>query len=487
MPQTAEELGDWCEFFLGLHFSNKALSPGATAPLQVLWRIFSQQSVRNLYIAARGSGKTVMLATLQLLFSHFYKTCKTVHISPTQKQSIIAYNDFQSLIHSDDEQVPWRDFSKFIKRETNSETDWSNGSRVEVRIGSNEQGVRGPHVQKLSLDEVDEIKSEIIEVAIGMRRSTDELMGQLICVSTWNTDAGPVSDFMATWETQNIMYSTFLEAMQKCEGDCEKCKKIKTKDNKLNFFDRCHGEIKDGIPYGRAHKNHPGGGSDGHVLVETFQENFRDTSAIKWLSEYESRSPETRDLVFYWFMKDDPHYHSNLKYDPNYPLLAGADYGSSRDPSVVIFGQHISDRDWHILGGIEVKGLDSAGVAKKATEYAMKNFGKVPDWCWYDPSASGLKVSLINEWPDCYITFAKGKYRNDKTFRMIEAVGIPGLAGQIYIQAGRELNELRREMGSYKFVGENKTRLIGRSPDWLDALSYMMAGKKRQDDLTYKE
>jgi len=472
-PKNIDELDLYLRIFLGIKLSKKALVPGMVAPLQVVWEGFSGDHDRLLYVSARGAGKTMAMAVLMLLNSHFYPQCHTSHIAPIGTQANIAYRTLRKFLRGEIGE-PYGDYCNYFTKSIKHYTEFKNGSTVVINTAT-DNGVRGEHVQRLFLDEVDNLEQEVYESCIGMVKATDFIPAQILGMSTWNSNYGRVSDFLSNWQSRDVMFSTWLETAKLCKENCSECKGIYTSDKKYTLWESCHGPIQDGIPYGRCHERHPSGGADGHVSRSELILKFTCSSYERWLSEYESQAPRASGKLFTWFLPNLPQYNEHLIYNPNLPLISGLDYGASHDPTVMIFGQYDNGK-WNILDGFEIARVSSQQAIEAIGVYSHKRFGKLPDKVYRDPSAAHIYYTIDSLWPDVEQSYPGGKFKNDKKFRLDEAIGIPGVTNNLFIDKTSHLDELRNEMASIKLEGQT-LKMPGRSPDYLDALSYLMAGE----------
>lgn len=474
-PKTPQQLKTYLKAFLGIEFSDKALVPGMTPPFQVIWEGFNGLHDRLLHVSARGSGKTMEMATLMLLNSFFNPGCMTAHIAPIGTQANFAYKHLKTFINGR-QGGPIGDFSSYCVKTLKKYTEFTNDSTVTIHTATDD-GVRGGHVQRLFLDEVDNLDSEIFETCVGMLKSSADMDAQVLAMSTWNTGLGLVSEFKESWNPKDIFFSTVWETAKICTHDCKLCQQITTKDRLYTLWESCHGPQDDDCPYGRAHANHPKGGAGGHVAFSEIVSKMTLVSYERWLSEFESQSPRSAGKLFTWFVMNNEQNNSTLRYESSEPLMVGLDYGSSTDPTVFIFAQNYGG-NWYILDAFEVRNKDSHNAVKDATSYSMKKFGKLPDIVYRDPSARNIHWSIDELWPSCDISYPRHEMKTDKVYRLSEAVGIPGVNGQLFIDKTPNLDELRKEMASIMLVGK-QVKVINRSPDYVDALSYLMAGRSQ--------
>src|SRR5258706_16246765 len=90
-PETLEELHAYVLDHYGLDIPRKAVCQGHTAPMEVLWRLYSNQTRAALVVASRGSGKTLLAALLHALFSSLRPNHEGLTVAAIKEQSRRTY------------------------------------------------------------------------------------------------------------------------------------------------------------------------------------------------------------------------------------------------------------------------------------------------------------------------------------------------------------------------------------------------------------
>jgi len=170
-PSDAKELGMYVETFLGLKTPGRALCAGHDAPLQYLSDAFFERCGDCVVWAPRGGGKTTMAAALTVLESVFRPGCQTRILGGSERQSSYVYEHFARMAEGGyGEAVAGRIGS--------SGTRFRNGSEVEI-LTQSMKAVRGVHVPRLRLDEVEEFKEEVLEAALFVPMSLRGMRGRV--------------------------------------------------------------------------------------------------------------------------------------------------------------------------------------------------------------------------------------------------------------------------------------------------------------------
>lgn len=156
-PRTKEQLAVYCATVLENRFpyphSNDkyCVKNGHLSPLDAIWGAYSEQDEFSIWYAMRGSGKTVNLSLLSWIESVFKPNCLTTILGGSLEQSmkaVVYLNDLwdkpavqglrKTLLANN--QVAGRGFKT------------THGSCV-TALAASTKSVRGPHPQKLRLDE----------------------------------------------------------------------------------------------------------------------------------------------------------------------------------------------------------------------------------------------------------------------------------------------------------------------------------------------
>lgn len=199
-PRTKEELAVYCALVLNNRFPHPSsndkycIENGHASPLDAIWGAYSEQDTFSIWYAMRGSGKTYDLAILAFLESLFKPKCWTTILGGSLEQSTkaVAYlNDLwnmPALVNTK---------GKFL---VNGEVagrgyKTTHGSQVQA-LAASTKSVRGPHPQKLRLDEVDEMDKVIYEGALGQPKSKFGILDNVVVSSTLHNAFGLMSEII---------------------------------------------------------------------------------------------------------------------------------------------------------------------------------------------------------------------------------------------------------------------------------------------------
>lgn len=190
-PRTKEELAVYCATVFNNRVPYPAHCEEHQSILDALWSAYAEIDDFLIWYAMRGTGKTWTLSILSWLESVFKKNCGTTVLggSLEQSQKAVAYLDLlwsfpnvpsHLLVNG---QVAGRGFRL------------TNGSWV-TALAASPKSVRGPHPQKLRLDEVDEMDKVIYEAALGQPKSNHGIRDNIVISSTLHHAFGLMTEII---------------------------------------------------------------------------------------------------------------------------------------------------------------------------------------------------------------------------------------------------------------------------------------------------
>lgn len=223
-PRNKAELAYQLELFFGLRFPSVPVCPGHTAPLDALAEAYFAEYPVIIWIASRGfGGKTTMLAGLSLMeLLHRYDV---VLLGGSGEQSARAHRvTARAWSHSaparrcracrrlavpSDVVCAWCTCTDFetvgiqgaprnvLAGEplaTKTRTVWGNEM---VALTASTRSTRGPHPQRLRMDEADEMDLEIVDAAMGQTMTTDpDRPPQTVLASTHHYATGTMTELL---------------------------------------------------------------------------------------------------------------------------------------------------------------------------------------------------------------------------------------------------------------------------------------------------
>lgn len=212
-PTSKEHLALYCALVLGVRIPHPAHCPEHQSPLEALWDAYTDQYHFGIWHAMRGSGKTLLLAVLSFLESVFKPNCGTTILggSLEQSQKGVSYlNGFW--------QRPEAPRKLLIGDVAARGYRLSNGSWVSA-LAASQKSVRGPHPQRLRLDEVDEMAKEVFDASLGQPKANHGIPDQIVSSSTLHHPFGMMAELIDKKEERGaVLYRWCIEEARQPRG-----------------------------------------------------------------------------------------------------------------------------------------------------------------------------------------------------------------------------------------------------------------------------
>lgn len=177
-PQTDDELWNFVASVWGVRIPRVAVCPDHSAPFDAFADAYFARHDPVVWKASRGfGGKSFLLATLAITEAVCLKASATIlGGSGAQSQNVHEYmQDFWRL--------PYAPRKLLESDPTKMRTCLRNGAEVMALLAST-TSVRGPHPQRLRLDEVDEMEEFIFTSALGQPMTKNGVSAQTVISST---------------------------------------------------------------------------------------------------------------------------------------------------------------------------------------------------------------------------------------------------------------------------------------------------------------
>jgi hypothetical protein len=222
-PRTKEELAVYCATVLNNRFpypvsNNEYCSiNGHKSPLDAIWAAYAEIDNISIWYAMRGSGKTYDLSILSWLESVFKPRCWTTILGGSLEQSTKAVSYINDLWNAPgvrkikdkllvNHQVAGRGFKT------------THGSQVQA-LAASSKSVRGPHPQKLRLDECDEMEEKIYYAALGQPKTNYNILDSVVISSTLHNPFGLMSEIIDNrFEIGAALYAWCIEEVLEPRG-----------------------------------------------------------------------------------------------------------------------------------------------------------------------------------------------------------------------------------------------------------------------------
>ncbi|WP_422932056.1 hypothetical protein [Singulisphaera sp. PoT] len=322
-PTTKAHLWDWVYAYTGIRIARTPVCKAHQPPFEFFAKQWFDQPNLMLVLGARGSGKSFLEAILTHMESRFNPRLGTRILGGSKAQSLQIYDaltmsvrDGNGSLGSDCDSI-----RKLLK----TEAEYRNGSNVSI-LAASSTSVRGPHVPRLRLDEVDEIDDEIRQASMGMCMAKGGHRASVSLTSTWHRLGGPMQGLLdrgRSGEFPTYTCCTF-EVLERCPESrsgpyvggqacyerCPGCPIVKW----------CHAErdLNGGVPLAKL--------SDGHYAIDSLIQKIPTTSLRIFEADYLCKGPKADGVWFPQF--DDGHNVSvHAEYEPRLPVHLSIDSG----------------------------------------------------------------------------------------------------------------------------------------------------------------
>lgn len=234
--KTKAELSKFIQIFFGLHLPDQTVSRYAdTNPLDIIWKVYDICANKNnpedieelLYVAGRGSGKTLGMAIAELLVM-LHDARDACHVGAVMAQAKRCYEYQTKFMLSpkirpliDDRKVPQED--RILQKLNMEKSAFNiNGEIVTLEVlPCTLKACNGPHVPLVVTDEIDTVSGEGLrafkEIA-GMLDSKGDKRALRVGISTRKSRYGLMNRMMEEAEQagRHVFRWTAFEFSQSC-------------------------------------------------------------------------------------------------------------------------------------------------------------------------------------------------------------------------------------------------------------------------------
>ncbi len=191
LPITTEKtLAEYIYYSFGVQVPNVKCCEKHSTPWQAFCAAYFADSPVVVWKASRGfGGKSFLLALLGLVEGTTLKA--DVNIlggSGNQSRKVLSYTG--AFLRSDSAPLG------ILDAEIKTETRLANGANI-VALPASQKSVRGPHVPRLRLDEVDEMELAIMDAALGQTMSKPNIKAQTVLSSTHQYADGTMTEVLS--------------------------------------------------------------------------------------------------------------------------------------------------------------------------------------------------------------------------------------------------------------------------------------------------
>ena len=420
--------------------------PDHTSIFQILYEVITLK-VLNFIVWGNRSGSKSYLAgfTTWFLSSHFkqLETCILGGSESQAKKSYKAMIDF------------WRisGLWHLLKKEPMiSETLWINGSLASI-LPASQTSVRGPHSQRLILDEVDEMDFEIFEAALSIPQSKFDIPSSVGIYSTNHNINGTMDKALQIAEEKKT-YKVYKHCIWECIESCEKDYNCST----CPLSSLCPGpQVKE---------------ADGYYKIADLIIKLGTMSIATFQREWSCEKVGRDDLVYGAEFDEELHCPLTLPaFNPNDWVYLSIDWGGVNPFSIGVW-QFYKDIGWVRIDEVYMGNTTNPKVIEECKKRAWwKNVLTSRDGVGgvADPS----RADLIGEWGAEGILLEPADNEVDSGIEAVKGAFRP-IIGNPKIYINRKCIHTRRELLSYH-VKNNK--IVKESDHACDELRYFVKWK----------
>jgi hypothetical protein len=261
---------------MGYFFGTMGRCEGHRAPLEFLFDAFLERTPSLLVWGPRSGGKSLTLALLTWLNSLYKPGCQTRVLAGSLEQGQQVYSHTLSF---------WERFpeAQALLATPPRKTVTVLKNRSEFRIlTASQTSIRGPHPQKLIIDEVDELAPDLLEAALSQPVATLSIKSTIVIASTLHRAGGVMDDLIGKAGEMGFKLYPFciLDVAQRCQ---KKCERGETPSGLCNLWEDCRGLLKR---------------KEGYFPIEELQRKKRTLPRKVWEIEWLCQKPITQTHVF---------------------------------------------------------------------------------------------------------------------------------------------------------------------------------------------
>jgi len=351
-PKTRGELHAYVRYYLGLWIPRRAVCEGHVAPFEYVAGAVLGTLGDCVVWAPRAGGKTANGAVVTLLECLHRPDLGVRILGGSREQSEKMYQHMTALLDF----APRHGRSALEAGIVNGtpligRTRFANKSEVGI-LTQSAKSVRGPHVPRLRLDEVDEFDPDIFQAALKITQSMKGHVGRTEIFSTMHRRFGLMADLVREHRARGfrLLKWCLWEVIERCrDRHCGRCP----------LAEECQGRARH---------------ADGYYSIDDAIRIRRHSSRESWETEMLCRRPSRRGLVYADFNRDV--HVRPFGRNPNWPTYAALDFGFE-NPFVCLFLQvDEDDRVWVCEEWRSGRGSGSTASAGRGVTQAVRTRGR---------------------------------------------------------------------------------------------------------------
>jgi len=313
-PRTRRQLWGFISIHFGIDLPWKVFTPGHSSPFDFVAEGFFHPRRDVLAWANRRGIKTLAASILAALEYRFFA-------SPVKGRVLAGSEDQARTLYEYWQQWCWGLLRDRLAAEPGRLITRLDNGDFEI-LAASPKRVRGPGIQRLFWDEVDEIDPSILAASIGTLTSLHGVAARVVGTSTWHQAHGPMGELVASAEAKGFSLHKWniWESIARCPPErhghgrgCQACK----------LGPACLGKARQIDPRARV-----GVASQacGLFAVDDAVKQYSQWSARQWAAEAECQRPAMEGLVYPQFDRR-VHVAADVDFDENLPIFRTIDWG----------------------------------------------------------------------------------------------------------------------------------------------------------------
>jgi hypothetical protein len=298
--QTEESLEKFLWYAWRVRIPKVSVCGEHVSPWRAFCDAFFARSSIQVWHASRGfGGKSFLLAVLGLTEAILHKANVAI-LGGSGEQSKRVHRYIQHFL--DLPTAP-----KYLLRSdpSQTETKFLGGNSIQALMAS-QRSVRGPHPQRLRMDEIDEMDLEVLDAALGQTLASRNIAANTVLSSTWQNPSGTMSEIMH-----------------------------RARERGWPVYQWCYKETSNPV--------------DGWLSQSEIERKKHEIPDLMWEIEYELQEPAPQNRVFSdevlqrAFLLREEYYEGALNQfiqieppDPNGLYVTGADWARKQDYTVIV-------------------------------------------------------------------------------------------------------------------------------------------------------
>ena len=302
--------------YFGIDMPDVAFTPGHSTPFAFIADAFFNPAQDVAAWANRRGIKTLAMSILAALEYYF-----AVPEAPIKGRVLSGSEDQARTLYEYWAEWCWSLLPHRLKDEPGRNITRLDNGDFEI-FAASQKRVRGPSIQRLYWDEVDEIDKEVMAASVGTLTTLRGVSARIVAASTWHLAHGPMGKLVEDAESRGFHLHKWnvWESLQHCPKD---------RHQNGKGCDTC---LLGTVCLAKARERKPGAKIGiaaqccGLFAIDDAIKLLRQWSQDQWEAEAECKRPSLEGLVYPQFSKA-VHVVDDLDFDPALPTFRAIDWG----------------------------------------------------------------------------------------------------------------------------------------------------------------